>query len=137
WLVPRLGTFRAYRPNIELNIATTRRLANFVADGVDLAIRHGLGSYPGLRCDRIATIAMIPVCGPRFLAALPRRPRTPADLLPLSLLHDAERQDWALWFQAHDVTDVSHAASTGFSFDDQLLLIRAATSDQGIALVSE
>lgn len=137
WLVPRLGTFRAQHAEIELNIATTRHLANFFADGVDVAIRHGLGSYPGLRCDRIATIAMIPVCSRRFLAALPRRPRTPADLLHLSLLHDAERQEWALWFQAQGVTDVSHAASTGISFDDQMLLIRAAASDQGIALVTE
>lgn len=137
WLVPRLGRFRAQHADIELNIATTRGLANFVADGVDVAIRHGLGSYPGLRCDRIATIAMIPVCSPHFLAALPRRPRTPADLLHLSLLHDAERQEWALWFQAQGVTDVSHAASTGISFDDQMLLIRAAASDQGIALVTE
>ncbi|HTI84909.1 MAG TPA: transcriptional regulator GcvA [Acetobacteraceae bacterium] len=137
WLVPRLGSFRTQHAEIELNIATTRGLANFAADGVDVAIRHGLGSYPGLRCDRIATIAMIPVCSRRFLAALPRRPRTPSDLLHLSLLHDAERQEWALWFQAQGVTDVSHAASTGISFDDQMLLIRAAASDQGIALVTE
>ena len=137
WLVPRLGRFRTQHAQIELNIATTRGLANFAADGVDVAIRHGLGSYPGLRCDRIATIAMIPVCSRRFLAALPRRPRTPADLLHLSLLHDAERQEWALWFQAQGVTDVSQAASPGISFDDQMLLIRAAASDQGVALVTE
>ncbi len=80
---------------------------------------------------------MIPVCSRRFIAALPHRPRTPADLLHLSLLHDAERQDWALWFQAQGVTDVGHTASTGISFDDQMLLIRAAASDQGIALVTE
>jgi LysR family glycine cleavage system transcriptional activator len=94
WLVPRLGKFRARHPNIELNIATTRRLANFIADGVDVAIRHGLGHYPGLRCDRITPIAMIPVCSPRVLTT--RAPRKPADLLRLPLLHDAERQDWAL-----------------------------------------
>ena len=138
WLVPRLGRFRTRHADIELNIATTRSLANFGTDGVDLAIRHGLGSYPGLRCDRIATIAMVPVCSPHFLASLAkRRPRRPADLLGLSLLHDAERQDWALWFQAQGVADLDHTASNGISFDDQTLLIRAATSHQGIALVTE
>jgi LysR family transcriptional regulator, glycine cleavage system transcriptional activator len=137
WLVPRLGRFSARHPDIELNIATTRRLANFAADGIDLAIRHGLGRYPGLRCDRIATIAMIPVCSAGFLAATVRRPRQPADLLTLKLLHDAERQDWALWFQAQGVVDVSHAALEGISFDDQTLLMRAAASDQGVALVTE
>jgi LysR family glycine cleavage system transcriptional activator len=137
WLVPRLGRFSARHPDIELNIATTRRLANFAADGIDLAIRHGLGRYPGLRCDRIATIAMIPVCSPGFLAMTARKPRRPADLLALRLLQDAERQDWALWFQAQGVADVSHAALEGISFDDQTLLMRAAASDQGVALVTE
>jgi LysR family glycine cleavage system transcriptional activator len=138
WLVPRLGRFSARHPDIELSIATTRRLANFSADGVDLAIRHGLGHYPGLRCDHIATIAMIPVCGPGFLAALRhRRPQQPADLLSLKLLQDADRQDWALWFQAQGVDDITHAALSGLSFDDQTLLMHAAASDQGIALVTE
>jgi LysR family glycine cleavage system transcriptional activator len=137
WLVPRLGRFRERHADIELNIATTRGLANFAADGVDVAIRHGLGRYPGLRCDRIASVAMIPVCSPRFLASLGERPRIPTDLIGLPLLHDEERQDWALWFQAHDVADLGPAASGGISFDDQMLLIRAAASDQGIALVTE
>ncbi len=137
WLVPRLGQFRARHPQIELNLTTTRRLANFVADGVDVAIRHGLGHYPGLRCDRIASIAMIAVCGRGFLARLAKAPRRPADLLHLPLLHDAERQDWALWFQAQGVSDIAHTTIGGISFDDQMLLIRAATSDQGVALVTE
>ena len=138
WLVPRLGRFRTRHADIELNIATTRGLANFAADGVDVAIRHGLGRYPGLRCDRIASIAMIPVCSPRLLASLgDRAPQCPADLLGLPLLHDAERQDWALWFQAQDVADLGQAASSGISFDDQTLLIRAAASHQGVALVTE
>ena len=138
WLVPRLGRFRTRHADIELNVATTRGLANFAADGVDVAIRHGLGRYPGLRCDRIASIAMIPVCSPRLLASLgDRAPRCPADLLRLPLLHDTERQDWALWLQAHDIADLGHAASSGISFDDQTLLICAAASHQGVALVTE
>jgi LysR family glycine cleavage system transcriptional activator len=138
WLVPRLGGFRARHADIELNVATTRRLANFGTDGVDLAIRHGLGAYAGLRCDRIATIAMIAVCSPRFLASLGKsRPQRPADLLGPPLLQDSEREDWALWFQAQGVADLGDAASSGISFDDQMLLIRAAASHQGIALVTE
>jgi LysR family glycine cleavage system transcriptional activator len=138
WLVPRLGGFRTRYPDIELNIVTTRGLANFASDAVDVAIRHGLGRYVGLRCDRIVTIAMVPVCSRRFLTMQAARPlRLPADLLGLPLLHDAERQDWALWFQAHGVTDFDHAILRGVSFDDQNLLIRAAESDQGMALVSE
>src|SRR5579872_1148443 len=45
WLVPRLGRFRARHPEISLRIGTTRGLADFTTDGVDVAIRHGLGRY--------------------------------------------------------------------------------------------
>jgi len=137
WLVPRLGRFRERHPDIALRVGTTRGLANFGADGVDVAIRHGLGHYPGLRCDRIAAIAMIPVCSPAFLAALPAVPRVPADLAGLPLLHDAERQEWAVWFQANAVAATGAAGTDGLSFDDQTLVIRAAASGQGIGLVTE
>ena len=64
-------------------------------------------------------------------------PARPADLLGLRLLQSAERQDWALWFQAQGVEDITEAALGGISFDDQTLLLRAAASDQGVALVTE
>lgn len=137
WLVPLLGSFRARHPDIELAIVTSLSLANFASDAVDVAIRHGLGRYPGLASDRIATIAMIPVCSPGFFKTLHRRPRQPADLIDLPLLHDAERQDWPLWFRTQGIADLPQAALRGASFDDMTLLLRAAASDQGIALVTE
>jgi LysR family glycine cleavage system transcriptional activator len=137
WLVPRLGRFRAAHPRIALRISTSRGLSNFAEDGVDVAIRHGLGRYKGLLCDRIAAIATIPVCSPGFLAELPASPLVAADLARLPLLHDADRQEWPLWFQAHGVADAGHAALDGIGFDDQTLLIRAAASGQGVALVTD
>jgi LysR family transcriptional regulator, glycine cleavage system transcriptional activator len=137
WLVPRLRGFRTRHPDIELSIVTSRSLADFATDAVDIAIRHGLGHYPGLAADRIATIAMIPVCSPDFFKTQQHKPRQPADLLDLPLLHDAERQDWALWFRTQGIADLPQAALRGASFDDMTLLLSAAASDQGIALVSE
>jgi LysR family glycine cleavage system transcriptional activator len=137
WLVPRLGRFRARHPDIALRVTTSRSLANFAADGVDVAIRHGLGRDPGLRCDRIVAIDMVPACAPGFLAALPVPPRAPADLLRLKRLHGADPQEWALWFRAHGVAEPADAALDGLGFDDQTLLIRAAAAGHGVALVTE
>jgi hypothetical protein len=61
---------------------------------------------------------MVPVCSPGFFASVVKRPRNPADLLDLSLLHDAERQDWVLWFQAQAVGEPSQAVSCCISFYD-------------------
>jgi len=93
WLVPRLGRFRAAHPGIALRISTSRGLSNVAEDGVDVAVRHGLGRYKGLRCDRIAAIATIPVCSPGFLAGVVPAPRVPGDLARPPLLHDADRQE--------------------------------------------
>jgi LysR family glycine cleavage system transcriptional activator len=131
WLVPRLGRFRARHPEIDLRIISTTRLADFDRDGVDLAIRHGLGRYPGLHSERIAAVELVSVCAPAVLNG--RTPRKPADLLKLPLLHDHDRSDWPLWFAAHGVTHASHLA--GPSFNDLVLLVHAAVAGQGVALV--
>lgn len=138
WLVPRLGRFREQHPDVDLRILTSRDLADFAAGEVDVAIRHGLGRYKGLRSDRIAAVALIPVCSPALLAARRiDRPLPAEDVTHLPLLHDAQRQDWALWFQAQGVESVARGAMSGPSFDDQTLLIRAALSGLGVALVTE
>ena len=136
WLVPRLGRFRIAHPEIALRVSTSRALANFAADGVDVAIRHGLGRDAGMRCDRIAAIDLVPACSPGFLRALPQPPSRPAELLGLARLHGADEREWGLWFRAHGVAEIG-AAADGVSFDDQVLLIRAAASGQGVALITE
>jgi LysR family transcriptional regulator, glycine cleavage system transcriptional activator len=136
WLVPRLGDFHASHPEIDLRIVTSRVLADFEADGIDVAIRHGLGRWKGLRADRIAAVRLIPVCSKALLRGRPR-PTRAKDLAALPLLHDAQRRDWALWFHAHGVHPIPKEALIGPSLDDQMLLIQAAASGQGVALATE
>ncbi|MBO0737097.1 MAG: transcriptional regulator GcvA [Alphaproteobacteria bacterium] len=136
WLVPRLGDFHSSHPEIDLRVVTSRLLADFEADGIDMAIRHGLGRYNGLRAERVAAVRLIPVCSKALLHGGPR-PTRAADLAALPLLHDAQRRDWPLWFEAHGVRPIPNAALTGPSLDDQVLLIQAAIAGQGVALVTE
>jgi LysR family transcriptional regulator, glycine cleavage system transcriptional activator len=136
WLVPRLGDFRSRHPQIDLRILTSRVLADLETDGIDLAIRHGLGRWKGLRADRVAAVRLIPVCSRALFRSHPR-PTRAEDLVSMPLLHDADRKDWALWFEAHGVHPMSQKALTGPSLDDQLLLIQAAVSGQGVALATE
>jgi LysR family glycine cleavage system transcriptional activator len=136
WLVPRLGAFHVKHPAIDLRLSTSRALADLDAGGTDIAIRHGTGRWRGLRADRIVTAALVPVCNPALLRDRPV-PRRAEELASLPLLHDGQRQDWPLWFQAHDVQPVPRETFSGPSFDDQMLLLRAAVAGQGVALVTE
>ncbi|RAC57759.1 LysR substrate-binding domain-containing protein, partial [Burkholderia multivorans] len=72
WLVQRLGAFNAHYPEIEITIDTRPQLVDLRRDYVDVAIRHGLGQYPGHASFRIWTPELWPVCSPQLLD--PARP---------------------------------------------------------------
>jgi LysR family glycine cleavage system transcriptional activator len=135
WLAPRLAGFSAGHPSIDVQLDANPRLVDLRRDGVDIAIRHGLGEYPGLRATHLWAPALLPVASPALLATT-AAVVSAQDCLRLPLLQDSERSDWRLWFQAlglpHD-----ERLERGPAFDDDLLLIRAAVAGQGIALVRD
>src|SRR5438876_6612537 len=77
WLVHRLGRFTKAHPDIELRISATMHHVDFAREEVDLAVRHGDGSWTGLHVERLCVEELFPVCSPKLLAG--RRLRRPAD----------------------------------------------------------
>ncbi|KQW54081.1 transcriptional regulator GcvA [Variovorax sp. Root411] len=132
WLVPRLKSFQGAHPDIDLQVLTSNALADFSRDGVDVAIRHGMGQYPGLASQRVLTVEMVPVAAPALVAEH-GKPKKPADLLRWPRVNDAERKGWRLWFEAQGVADAGPAR--GPSFDDAGLLLQAVLAGQGAALL--
>ena len=132
WLVPRLGRFNQRHPQIEVRVEATSALMDLRRDHVDVALRHGLGSYPGLEVTRLMAPVLVPVACPGLIAgdALD----TPQQCLDHPLLHDSDRADWSLWLAAHGVAEDLRAVR-GTAFEDDFLLIRAAQAGQGLALV--
>ncbi|MGK5004003.1 LysR substrate-binding domain-containing protein [Janthinobacterium sp. LB2P70] len=139
WLVPRLGRFNQRHPQIEVRVEATSALVDLRRDRVDVALRHGLGEYPGLQVTRLMAPVLVPVASPALMAAQP--PITaPGDCLRYPLLHDTDRADWPLWLAAHGAPDGSADAARalrGAAFEDDFLLIRAAEAGQGLALVPQ
>ena len=132
WLMPRLQRFRDLHPGIDLHIVTSTALADFSRDGVDAAVRHGAGRYPGLRSYRVASVEIVPVAAPS-LVERHGLPAAPAALTRWPHVHDAERKGWSLWFQANGVDDVG--LPRGPSFDDSSLLLGAVLAGQGAGLL--
>lgn len=132
WLVPRMASFQDAHPEIDLQIVAGNALVDFSRSGVDVAVRHGLGRYPGLRSDRVVTVEMVVVAAP-LLVARRGRPQSPADLADWPQVHDAERKGWSLWFQSNGIAEVR--APRGPSFDDSGLLLKAVLSGQGTGLL--
>lgn len=132
WLVPRLSSFRTAQPGIDLQIVTSNALVDFSRSDVDVAIRHGMGGYPGLRSDRVVTVEMIAVATPD-LSDRAGRPNRPSDLVRWPQVHDAERKGWSLWFDTHGVAE--RTTTRGPSFDDSGLLLKAVLAGQGAGLL--
>lgn len=135
WLVPRLGRFNLRHPHIEVRVEATSAVVDMRRDRVDVALRHGLGSYPGLDVTCLMAPILVPVASSAFVAASPEL-MEPEDCLNFPLLHDSDRADWSLWLTAHGVAK-DPRAERGTAFEDDFLLIRAAEAGQGLALVTQ
>ncbi len=135
WLLPRLPRFRARNPEIDVQVSASDSLADFSHDDVDLAIRYGLGRYPGLHVEHLMSDSVYPVCSPKLLDG--RHPwRSPSTLRHHTLLHDemgpTEGPDWRAWLVAAGLSGVNPERGPRYSHSS--LVIQAAIDGQGVAL---
>jgi LysR family glycine cleavage system transcriptional activator len=137
WLIPRLDSFHAAHPDIDVRISATLELADFERDGIDAAVRVGRGRYPGLAADRLFGETVVPMCSPALAhgdAPLAR----PEDLRHHVLLHfdwPAREQvapDWATWLRAAGVSGVDPTRGSHFTQPDYAM--QAAIEGAGIVL---
>src|ERR1700722_10999219 len=68
WLVSRVAAFQDAHPGLEVRITTSNHLVDFQREDVDIAVRYGLGFWPGLRADWLMAERLFPVCSPGLLA---------------------------------------------------------------------
>lgn len=132
WLIPRLPAWQESHPEIELRLVSTPRLADFVRDGVDVAIRHGRGIWPGLSARRLFQAKSVPVASPKLIAG-PQSLKEPADLSRHVLLHDlVEPDNWRIWLMAAGVKEIE--PERGMRFGTGADAIQAAIEGAGVAL---
>jgi LysR family glycine cleavage system transcriptional activator len=131
WLVPRLYRFRQAHDDIDVRVATTGKLTNFLGDGIDIAIRYGGGNYPGLTSEFLTGEEVFPVCSPRLLeGAHPLR--KPEDLRHHTLIHHGFPIDWAAWLSSAGVEVVD--PHSGLTFDSTTFAVESAVQGEGVVL---
>ena len=70
WLMPRLASFTARAPEIEVRIDASPVLADLARDPFDLAIREGRGVYPDAESVRLFPLEFVPVASPAVARAV-------------------------------------------------------------------
>ncbi len=133
WLAPRLPRFTAMHPDLALTVETEAGLTRFEDGGADLALRYGIGPWPGLTEHPLMGDAMFPVAAPSFVSG--RTLKSAADVAGLTLISDLARQGWHDWFRAAGVhgrkLDERHV------FSDSTDALQAAVYGLGAALARE
>ncbi|RKU00693.1 XRE family transcriptional regulator [Burkholderia sp. Nafp2/4-1b] len=131
FITPRIGTFIERHPEIDVELQSTNTLTDFARDDVDLAIRFGSGSYPGLHVEPLFEEVFFPACAPTLNGG--KLPQTPADLAHYNLLR-SDDELWRPWFDAAGL-DTLTEPKRGILYQDSSNLLLAAIDGQGIALV--
>jgi len=133
WLVPRLGSFASTCSDIDLRISASVRHVDLQADGIDIAIRHGQGKWPGLISTKLCDESLFPVCSPHLLASV----KTPFELPQLAqypLIHDQQREGWEDWLEQVGGGASGFSLQEGAIFSQTSFAIDAAIAVQGVAL---
>lgn len=131
WLLPRLPSFTAREPEIEVRIDASPTLADFTRDPFDLALREGRGVYADAETVRLFALEFFPVATPAVARALRRRDGT-LDWKRARLLHEVTYDYWPDWTAAAGLADVDVAR--GLFFSHTMLALDAASEGQGVAL---
>ncbi|PAU65863.1 LysR family transcriptional regulator [Pseudomonas sp. PIC25] len=136
WLLPRIESFHTAWPDTDVRLDTNLKPVDFVAQRVDIGVRYGTGSWPGLIADKLMDEEVYPVCSPRLLE--PGRLQEPNDLARETLIHDLSMDShtgfptWSTWLQKAGVTDV--AATRGMKINNSAAVLQAAIDGHGVAL---
>ncbi|WP_341365996.1 LysR substrate-binding domain-containing protein [Yoonia sp. BS5-3] len=133
-LVSSLGRFAEAHPRIRVSVETEDRLVDLRSEPVDLAIRHGLGTYSGMRSEWLCAPELVLVASPALLEQS-GRPNDPSECLRHKLLPDATGKDWSIWFEALGI-DAS-GATYGPQYGNDFLTVKAVIEGQGLALLSD
>ncbi|PKR54709.1 LysR substrate-binding domain-containing protein [Thalassospira marina] len=145
WLIPRLSRFQnefpKIRPVIEtlsLNFATPDRMPDLGVHQMDVGLYFGNGHWPGFASFKILEEQQVVVAAPGLVSAdirdHARLTGADADILSRfpRLVHTTRPRAWHQWAQVNDV--VIHG-EPGLGFEHFFMLIEAAKSGMGIALL--
>ena len=98
WLAPRLGVYQLMHPKTAVQLETTSRVVDFSREEVDVVIRAGKGTWPGLLSYKLIDVRYTLMVSPA-LAEQVGGFRTTEDMFKIDLL-DPQDEWWIDWFKA-------------------------------------
>jgi LysR family glycine cleavage system transcriptional activator len=130
WLFQRLRAIEAQLPRLQIELQIGYLNADIAAGEADLAVRYGVGHWPGADAELFMREQLYPVASPALAAAASRA--SGAGLLDFPLLHDSDLSGWRAWATAHGAA--LKPRNQDRRFEDYSSVLAAAEAGLGIAL---
>ncbi len=137
WLIPRLGGFRALRPNVDIDLGATDRILDLSTEDIDLAVRYLRHESAPPGAELLFEEVLFPLVSPGYLKSAKRLCRI-EDLTQHTLIESRSSgpaeisSSWRGFFGSLGLEDMKGAAELRFDFIAQTLM--AAERGQGVAL---
>lgn len=129
WLMPRMLDFRQKHPDVDLMINPTPENVALEPGGIDIALRHGSGHWPGLDAALLFHSPLVVVAAPSLVGD--REVTKPEDLLDLPWLQEFGTTESTNWFKRKGVASVRAAGVTQVPGN---LLLEGVRQGQGVSL---
>ena len=137
WLMPRLESFSAANPEIDLRVLASDSSVDLRREDLDVAILYGAGHWPGVKTDILFGEKVFPVCSQSYQDAHPQLLQ-PSDMLEQTLLHLEGggniwgSVDWRVWLARQGVSGTP--VRRGIQINSYPMVLQAAEAGRGVAL---
>ncbi len=137
WLLPRIDRFQSLWPDTDVRLDTSLKPVDFVAQRIDIGVRYGSGSWPGLVAEKLMDEEMYPVCTPAVARQYAHR-RNVNDVAQATLIHDVSLDghtgfpNWDSWLEHAGV--VERSRKRGLRINNSAAVLQAVLEGRGIAL---
>lgn len=137
WLLPRIEHFQSAWPDMDVRLDTSLKPLDFVAQGIDIGVRYGLGSWPRLTAEKLMDEEIYPVCSPELLRQNPLL-QDPPNLATQTLIHDLSVDEytgfasWSGWLMKAGISGVD--TKRGLRINNSAAVLQSAIDGNGVAL---
>ncbi len=134
WLAPRIGSFQVAHPKLAVRLDTSSHWVDFTREEMDVAIRAGRGTWPGLITHRLMALTFTPMLSPRLADSI-GGVKEPADLQRLPIIGPGDPW-WGVWLEAAGLPAASVEGRPKNLLGSQANEAQAALAGQGVAMLT-
>jgi LysR family glycine cleavage system transcriptional activator len=130
WVLPRLGSFAAQYPNIDLKMVPSNAPEDLLSQGIDICVHYGARQWGDCWFRKWSALELFPVVSPTLMNNRPIR--NVGDLADHLVLHGDDGREWQTWLAAADALELPRGQQLHLS--DARLSTEAALHGLGVAL---